>query len=128
MSIVNNIATCDECNRTNPPMLVWYSKDFHLCFKCLQILSSIYHIKQIQPDNSKTTIPILRMPISEELRNKIYKRDNYQCKQCNSKNNLTIDHIFPFAKGGITEESNLQTLCKSCNSRKNAKVLEVSNG
>lgn len=61
-----------------------------------------------------------------DVRNCIFKRDKYKCVFCNSKNQLTIDHIvsvyraakleYPIEKLNIRE--NLQTLCASCNSRK----------
>lgn len=35
---------------------------------------------------------------------------------------LTLDHIFPYALGGLATIDNLQTLCGPCNSRKGAKV------
>ena len=36
---------------------------------------------------------------------------------------LEIDHIIPVSKGGLTEESNLQTLCWKCNRSKSDKIL-----
>ena len=36
---------------------------------------------------------------------------------------LEIDHIIPVAKGGLTEESNLQTLCWKCNRAKSDKLI-----
>src|SRR5438552_3960763 len=33
---------------------------------------------------------------------------------------LTIDHVHPLSLGGTNEDGNLQTLCRSCNSRKGA--------
>lgn len=35
---------------------------------------------------------------------------------------LEVDYILPVAKGGLTEESNLQTLCWKCNRRKSDKI------
>lgn len=49
---------------------------------------------------------------------RVFARDNYRCVYCGSGENLTVDHIVAWSKGGTNDESNLQTLCKSCNSRK----------
>jgi hypothetical protein len=42
------------------------------------------------------------------------------CLKCGSSYNLTVDHIVPVSKGGGDDRSNLQCLCRSCNSRKGA--------
>jgi len=57
---------------------------------------------------------------NKQLRKMIFKRDGNCCKYCGSKENLSIDHIKPVLVGGSNDISNLQTLCKSCNSRKGA--------
>ena len=41
-----------------------------------------------------------------------------KCKYCGSKENLSIDHKLPIAKGGKNEKKNLQCLCKRCNGTK----------
>lgn len=41
-----------------------------------------------------------------------------RCACCKKKRKLTVDHIIPLSKGGTNWPSNLQMLCKSCNSRK----------
>ena len=48
----------------------------------------------------------------------IFERDGYRCLSCGTEAQLTVDHIVPVARGGGHELSNLQTLCRSCNSRK----------
>ena len=59
--------------------------------------------------------------VSEGLRYKVLKRDNFKCCACGAspaKNpavELHIDHIIPWSKGGETEMENLQTLCSKCN-------------
>lgn len=70
-----------------------------------------------------------RALMTRTLRNRIKERDKYTCCQCgNSVYNesnllLEIDHIVPVSKGGLTEESNLQTLCWKCNRNKGAKIV-----
>lgn len=54
------------------------------------------------------------------VREEVFKRDNYKCKQCGTEENLSIDHIKPVLRGGGNELDNLQCLCKSCNSKKGA--------
>ncbi len=58
------------------------------------------------------------MPIPQDVRWMIFARDGYQCLECGSAVDLTIDHIHPVAWGGTNDASNLQTLCRSCNSVK----------
>lgn len=56
--------------------------------------------------------------VSNELREAIFNRDDRSCLACGATEELSLDHIVPLAKGGDNAESNLQTLCKRCNSSK----------
>lgn len=58
--------------------------------------------------------------ISEKLRWAVWERDGYKCVKCGAKKFLTVDHIVAESCGGATTLGNLQTLCRSCNSRKGA--------
>lgn len=60
--------------------------------------------------------------ISHSLRMQVYERDKYRCVTCGTHLNLTCDHIYPESLGGETTLKNLQTMCKSCNSKKGTKV------
>lgn len=68
-----------------------------------------------------------RKLMTPKLREEIKQRNNYTCQCCgNSIYNepnllLEVDHIIPVAKGGLTEPSNLQTLCWKCNRSKSDK-------
>jgi 5-methylcytosine-specific restriction endonuclease McrA len=59
--------------------------------------------------------------IPAELRWAVWERDNFTCRHCGSRRNLTVDHIYPESKGGKLTMENCQTLCKPCNSRKGAR-------
>jgi 5-methylcytosine-specific restriction endonuclease McrA len=63
-----------------------------------------------------------RHEITPALRRRIWGRDKYTCLHCGGHRHLSIDHIIPRSKGGRLYDENLQTLCRSCNSRKGAKV------
>lgn len=51
-------------------------------------------------------------------RNRIYKRDGYECVYCGSKKNLTLDHVIPKSRGGTNDWTNLVTSCMKCNLKK----------
>lgn len=60
-------------------------------------------------------------------RKSLFKRDNFLCQYCGfagTPNQLTIDHIHPSSKGGVTSWQNCITACKSCNFEKKDKTLE----
>lgn len=57
-----------------------------------------------------------------ELRLVVFARDGNKCCKCPSTTNLTVDHIIPVVEGGSDDLENLQTLCKSCNSRKGGRM------
>ena len=68
------------------------------------------------------SLPDTRNAIPTAVRLAVYERDNWACRECASTADLTLDHIWPWSLGGTDTEDNLQTLCRSCNSRKGARV------
>lgn len=57
------------------------------------------------------------------VKQKVWQRDNGQCVQCGSRDDLHFDHIIPFSKGGSSlTEDNVQILCRKCNLSKSAKI------
>jgi len=60
----------------------------------------------------------------EEWENKKKQYDN-RCFYCGKKTKLSKDHIIPIIRGGSDEIDNIVPACKSCNSRKNARRVEV---
>ena len=71
-----------------------------------------------------------RVLMTPKLRESIKERDHYTCCNCGNSTLtepnllLEIDHIIPVSKGGLTEESNLQTLCWKCNRSKGNKIQQ----
>ena len=60
--------------------------------------------------------------ISQKVRAFVYARDGFRCLYCETSDDLSIDHIFPVCLGGTNALTNLQTLCRPCNSRKKDRV------
>jgi len=61
----------------------------------------------------------------------IFKRDNFKCVYCGlssieDKVKLTIDHIIPVDKGGLSIVQNLITACMGCNSAKGHRLLDIN--
>lgn len=62
--------------------------------------------------------------IPQPLKMAVWRRDGFNCLVCNSEERLTCDHIIPESRGGQTVEDNIQTLCKSCNSKKGVTTVD----
>jgi 5-methylcytosine-specific restriction endonuclease McrA len=60
-------------------------------------------------------------------RQAIFRRDNHVCQYCSSKQNLTLDHVTPRARGGKDTWENLVTACVTCNNRKGDRRPEEIN-
>ena len=74
-----------------------------------------YHVElKEQPKRSRY--------ITEEYRRYVLWRDNGKCRMCGATDNLAVDHIMPFVRGGSNELTNLQILCRACNSAKGARI------
>jgi len=62
----------------------------------------------------------LKRATSTKHRMRIIQRDNFRCRVCGRSPNdhtdveLHVHHIRPWASGGITEDTNLITLCHTC--------------
>ena len=79
----------------------------------------------------KNSAKAQRSLMTKKLREYIKRRDEYTCQSCGASTAqqdlllLEVDHIIPVAKGGLSTEDNLQTLCWKCNRTKSDKILSV---
>lgn len=70
-----------------------------------------------------------RHAISIALKEQVFKRDHYQCCNCEASPliektvKLEIDHIVPVSRGGTNDPHNLQILCHKCNQLKRASLF-----
>jgi hypothetical protein len=63
-----------------------------------------------------------RHAIPLDVRRAVLERDGHACVYCGATDKLCMDHIYPWSRGGSDEPDNLQTLCRSCNGTKGAKI------
>jgi len=63
-------------------------------------------------------------------RKTVMMRDKYTCQYCGaqpSRAELTIDHVLPKVRGGLSTWENVVCACKSCNNRKGSRTPEEAN-
>jgi 5-methylcytosine-specific restriction endonuclease McrA len=68
--------------------------------------------------------PRKRLPISATKRARILVRDGHRCQRCGGNEDLTIDHVQHWSRGGTNADDNLRVLCRPCNSQRRDGVLE----
>ena len=56
-------------------------------------------------------------------RRAVFARDRWTCQYCGSRGNLTVDHVVPRSKGGLSSWDNIVTSCAPCNRRKGDTLL-----
>lgn len=85
----------------------------------------------IKPKESKP----VRTKIGARLRAMVLERDRFRCVRCGEPASrgaiLHVDHVVPVAqwgdRPGVNDESNLQTLCSTCNLGKGARREPIDN-
>ena len=51
-------------------------------------------------------------------RRAVFARDDWTCQYCGARSNLTVDHVIPRSKGGVSTWENIVASCAPCNRRK----------
>jgi superfamily II DNA or RNA helicase len=106
----------------------------------LDKLNGYIKVSNVEPQSQSEIIEARKLSLYEliqrfpktgiELREKVYNKaknaaGQYVCACCkkvfDTRQFLHVDHIVPMSKGGLTEEDNLQVLCRTCNMQKGDK-------
>ena len=109
---------CPLCG--NPGSAEWVEK-FGVCDPCAEHIANAFSYHRCGRWLTKDNTPsggARKAVIGQQLRTQVFERDAYRCVVCCAYRDLTADHIKPESKGGETSFANLQTMCRSCNSRK----------
>jgi 5-methylcytosine-specific restriction endonuclease McrA len=51
-------------------------------------------------------------------RRAVFARDDWTCQYCGARTQLTVDHVVPRSKGGLSTWDNIVASCAPCNRRK----------
>lgn len=97
----------------------------------LGTVNAIEHYEDWQVHSPSTTLYVPSVVVSKRFMKKkvnvrfsratLLLRDNFSCQYCYdelSMKDLTIDHVIPRARGGITRWDNVVAACYSCNAIK----------
>lgn len=63
-----------------------------------------------------------RQRIPDDVRRAVFERDQGRCARCGTTDNLQLDHIYPWSRGGPDIVENLQLLCQPCNGSKGDRI------
>jgi hypothetical protein len=109
----------------------WYVDDDNLNGEDVEALIKSYDLQlKKRISEAKTAAAASRVPdgslremIPEDVRLKVWARDEGTCRSCGAKTELQFDHLIPVSMGGANSVENLQILCGPCNRRKGASVV-----
>ena len=81
-------------------------------------------------ENRTTSKPVRteRRFFNQDEKTSILERSNFKCAHCGKQltvDNMTVEHIFPIAKGGDNSKFNLIALCKHCNETKSNMLYNI---
>lgn len=135
---------CNMCDQRICPSDSSYNKRLGICAECAQLVVAAHYLSHSGNIPDELRSPAVeaffgraakrlirgyqKAKISQKLRWAVFRRDGYRCAFCGSDDDLTVDHVIPEVAGGTAVLGNLQTLCRPCNSKKCANILEKNAG
>ena len=82
----------------------------------------VFHVAE--PFTETKELRNISRSISRPVQFRVLKRDNQICRSCGKAvldEDIHLDHIIPWSKGGSSDEHNIQLLCSECNFKKGNK-------
>src|SRR5437763_5586167 len=68
----------------------------------------------------------LRKLTDKQTRRMVLARDNYTCRDCGTKEDLSIDHVKPKVAGGKDHIDNYETVCRKCNVKRYQTLIRIA--
>lgn len=90
----------------------------------LRTVSSTFPVPSIIRLRGYVNVPYKGVMLN---RQNIFRRDGNRCVYCQSKDNLTLDHVLPRSRGGQSTWTNLVSACRPCNTKKGDFLPEEAN-
>lgn len=112
----------------------WQDAIKFMCLERVQVLEW-YDDWVIRSPSWETKVPAVIM-VKDYVRSKLYPRfskynvtlrDKFTCQYCDSRvtlNSVTMDHVIPSSKGGLTNWENIVASCITCNQNKSDKLIK----
>jgi len=89
------------------------------CYKTQRSVSESFSVTSQLLDSLEASVAhLFSRVIPRDVQREVWRRDQGQCIQCESRLNLEFDHIIPVSKGGSNTVRNIQLLCQRCNREK----------
>lgn len=110
----NGRKTCCAAGHEFTPENTYLYQGTRQCKECRRAICVTYHQNKRASSGSHTHAEWLALC------------DAYgnRCLRCGEEKPLTRDHVVPVARGGGNEISNIQPLCRSCNSAKGVSTTD----
>jgi 5-methylcytosine-specific restriction endonuclease McrA len=103
----------------------WYVKNLH----SYSIKTSIYQkthpeIRKAKKAKRRAKVLLAGGYFTSAEWKALCKKYHSKCLCCKKKKPLEADHVIPVSKGGSSNISNIQPLCRSCNAKKGTKTID----